>query len=77
MDNYILQQMKDKVEGVGSCKLTRATLELLAEAPFADTAALIAGLDALAAAKDWITSYDVDHINQDVTFYGPIVVPEP
>ena len=77
MDDYILQQIKDKVEGVGHCKITRAVLELLAEAPFADTDALIAGLDELTAAKDWITSYDVDHINQDITFRGPVVVPPP
>jgi hypothetical protein len=77
MDNYILQQIKAKVEGVGYCKVTRSTLELLAEAPFADTDALLAAMDQLMAAKAWITSYDVDHIQQDVTFHGPIVAPPP
>ena len=75
MDTYILQSIKSRVEAIGRCSVTREVLERMAEAPFADTDAFIAALDALVAAKDWVTGYEIAHVSQSVDIYGPALPP--
>jgi hypothetical protein len=77
MDSYILQDIKNGVEAIGRCSVTRTVLELLAEAPFADSDAFIAALDALVAGKDWVTGYEISHATQSATIFGPAVPPSP
>jgi hypothetical protein len=73
MDTNLVQQLKNTIAAAGYSTATFAALEFANGAPIADTDALVAILDPVVAAKDWLTGYTINHAQLTVTFIGPTV----
>ena len=77
MAAYILQGIKNGVQAIGRCPVSREVLERMAGAPFADSEAFIAAMDALVAGKAWVTGYEISHVTQSVVIFGLALPPAP